>query len=67
MKIEIDESIILPDTCDNMPDNLRQHLLGALTDASERLKCHYKDLHWNVRIDKKSRLPYISIKRRKAS
>ena len=62
-KIKIDKSIVLPAKCDNMPHDLKQHLLAALTDARKKLDCDYKDLHWQVKIDKKTNTPYISVRK----
>lgn len=62
--IEIDESIVLPESCDNMPEDLRGHLLAALSDACKRLECSYNDLVWSVKIDPKSKQPYFKVKKR---
>lgn len=64
LEIEIDESIVLPDTCDSMPGYLRQNLLATLTYAMEKYDCKYEDLRWRVKFDKQSGLPYITVKKR---
>ena len=63
MKIKIDESIVLPDICDKMSEDLRQHLLMALTDASERYECSYTELRWKVQIDPTNKMPIISVRK----
>lgn len=60
IQIEIDPDIILPASCDNMPEDLRQHLLAALTNACLRYDCKQEDLVWSV----KGNPRYISVKRR---
>lgn len=62
--IVIDQSIILPDTCDTMPEYLRQNLLATLTHAMRKYECKYEDLRWSVKFDKQSGLPYITVKKR---
>ena len=62
--IKIDESIVLPPSCDDMPEDLRGHLLAVLSDACVKLDCEYKDLNWSVKIDPKSKQPYIKVKKR---
>lgn len=64
IELDMDESIKLPPTCDSMPEELRNQLMAALTVACDRYKCGVEDLHWNVRIDKKTNNPYISVKKR---
>lgn len=67
LNIKIDPSIVLPDSCDDMPEDLRGHLLATLTIACERYGWKYENLRWAVKIDKKSKLPYITVKPRECS
>ena len=60
LQIEINPHIVLPDTCDSMPYDLRQHLLATLTIAMDRYDCKYEDLRWSV----KGNPRYISVKRK---
>ena len=66
LQIEINPDIILPDTCDSMPYDLRQHLLIALTNACNVYDCQYEDLRWSVNVDRKTNQPYIRVKKRDA-
>ena len=63
IEIDMDESITLPPTCDSMPPELRGHLCAALTLACKRYKCKQGDLRWSVKIDPKSKQPYIRIRK----
>lgn len=47
----IDPELVLPDTCDDMPDETRQRLLITMTEACKRYDCKQDDLTWNVNKD----------------
>jgi hypothetical protein len=64
LETPIDPNITLPPSCDTMPDDLRGHLLFALTDACRRYSCEQKDLRWEVKAGRTGELPYIRIKKR---
>jgi hypothetical protein len=60
LDIKIDESIILPKSCDDMPDTLKIPLLATLTRACEKYDCKYEDLTWSI----KGNPPVIKVKKR---
>lgn len=62
LQVEIDKSIILPESCDNMPPDLKQHLLITMTIACERYDCSWQDLRWAVKYDSAGN-PYIKVKK----
>lgn len=62
LQLEIDESIVLPESCDNMPDSIKQPLLATLTHAMKVYDCKYEDLTWKVKMYKGQ--PVIHVKKR---
>ena len=49
LHIDINPDIVLPDTCDNMPDELRGQLLVTMSHAMNIYDCKQEDLRWSVK------------------
>ena len=65
LDIAIDPDIKLSEEAiEDMPDDLKQHLLATMTIACERYKCNWRELIWSIKFYNGQ--PVINVKKRKS-
>lgn len=64
LEFDIDPEIVMDESkTKGMPDLILGNLRAMLTLGAEKYDCHWTELTWEVKIDKRSKQPYILVRK----